>query len=104
MLTAGTFLSRLNGTGVNYSSLEDGMKYLLSVLDLSGVGTKLVLDLSLYWWVLILTFLFAFLLSLLWIGQFILGVQAFLLYLTYRMRRSGENVSVSHFAVSWKKM
>jgi hypothetical protein len=73
-------LSRLNGTGVNYSSLEDGMKYLLSVLDLSGVGTKLVLDLSLYWWVLILTFLFAFLLSLLWIGQFI-AFQAFLLYI-----------------------
>jgi hypothetical protein len=70
----------LNGTGVNYSSLEDGMKYLLSVLDLSGVGTKLVLDLSLYWWVLILTFLFAFLLSLLWIGQFI-AFQAFLLYI-----------------------
>ncbi len=65
---------------MSYSSLEEGMKYLLSVLDLSGVGTKLVLDLSLYWWVLILTFLFAFLLSLLWIGLFI-SLKAFLLYI-----------------------
>jgi ABC-type phosphate/phosphonate transport system permease subunit len=63
-----SFLS-VNGTGVNYGSLEAGMKYLLAVLDMSGVGSKLVQDLSIYWWILLLTFLLAFLLSLVWIGE-----------------------------------
>jgi hypothetical protein len=58
----------MNGTAVSYSSLEEGLSYVMSVLDVSGVARKLVQDLSLYWWILLLSFLLAFILSLIWIG------------------------------------
>jgi hypothetical protein len=59
----------MNGTAVSYSSLEEGLSYVMSVLDVSGVARKLVQDLSLYWWILLLSFLLAFILSLIWIGE-----------------------------------
>jgi len=61
-------LTRLNGTAVNYNSLEQGLSYVMAVLDLGGLGGRLVQDLSTYWWILLLSFLVALVLSLLWIG------------------------------------
>jgi hypothetical protein len=36
----------------------------MSVLDVSGVARKLVQDLSLYWWILLLAFSLTFILSI----------------------------------------
>jgi hypothetical protein len=58
----------MNGASVSYNSLKEGLSYIMSVLDVSGVARKLVQELSIYWWILLLSFLLAFILSLLWIG------------------------------------
>ena len=59
----------MNGTAVSPTGLEGGMSYLLALLDIGGLGSKLVQDLSVYWWILLLSFTLALLLSLLWIGE-----------------------------------
>ena len=53
---------------VDLELLVDGVEELKKMLDLQGLGEKLVWDLSVYWWILLLFLLMAFVLSLIWIG------------------------------------
>ena len=53
---------------VDLELLVDGVEELRRMLDLQSLGEKLVWDLSVYWWILLLFLLMAFVLSLIWIG------------------------------------
>ena len=53
---------------VDLGLLVDGVEELRRMLDLQSLGEKLVWDLSVYWWILLLFLLMAFVLSLIWIG------------------------------------
>ena len=54
---------------VDLGLLVDGVEELRRMLDLQSLGEKLVWDLSVYWWILLLFLLMAFVLSLIWIGN-----------------------------------
>ena len=54
---------------VDLGLLVDGVEELLRMLDLQSLGEKLVWDLSVYWWILLLFLFMAFVLSLIWIGK-----------------------------------
>ena len=54
---------------VDLGLLVDGVEELRRMLDLQSLGEKLVWDLSVYWWILLLFLFMAFVLSLIWIGK-----------------------------------
>ena len=63
-------MCRDDDTGVDTVELGEGIEYLMKLLDLRGIGEKLMTDLTSYWWILLLALILAMLLSFLWIGQF----------------------------------
>ena len=53
------------------NDLTDGIKYLMRLIDLRGMGSKLLADLAVYWWILLLALILAFTLSFVWIGKLV---------------------------------
>ena len=62
-------MCRDDDTGVDTVELGEGIQYLMKLLDLRGIGEKLMTDLTSYWWILLLALILAMLLSFVWIGQ-----------------------------------
>ena len=54
---------------INIQALKDGVDQLKEMLDLQSLSEKLIWDLSVYWWIMMLFFLLAFVLSFTWIGE-----------------------------------
>ena len=54
---------------IDLESLKDGVDQLKKILDLKSLSEKLLWDLSVYWWILLLFLFMAFILSFFWIGQ-----------------------------------
>ena len=50
-------------------SLREGVDELKRILDLKSLSERLLWDLSCYWWILLLFYFLAFILSFLWIGK-----------------------------------
>ena len=50
-------------------SLREGVDQLKRILDLKSLSERLLWDLSSYWWILLLFYFLAFILSFLWIGK-----------------------------------
>lgn len=50
-------------------TLREGVEQLKKILDLKTLSERLLWDLSLYWWILLLFLFLAFVLSFLWIGE-----------------------------------
>ena len=50
-------------------SLREGVDQLKRILDLKSLSERLLWDLSSYWWILLLFYFLAFILSFLWIGE-----------------------------------
>ena len=50
-------------------TLREGVDQLKRILDLKSLSERLVWDLSSYWWILLLFYFLAFILSFLWIGK-----------------------------------
>ena len=53
---------------IDLESLRDGVEQLKKILDLKSLSEKLLWDLSVYWWILLLFLFMAFVLSFFWIG------------------------------------
>ena len=53
---------------INVEVLKDGVEHLKQMLDLQSLSEKLLWDLSVYWWIMLLFLLLAFVLSFVWIG------------------------------------
>ena len=54
---------------IDLDTLKEGVDKLKQILDLTSLSEKLVWDLSVYWWILLLFLLLAFVLSFIWIGK-----------------------------------
>ena len=54
---------------VDLETLKEGVDQLKRMLDLTSLSEKLIWDLSVYWWILLLFLLLAFILSFCWIGK-----------------------------------
>ena len=53
---------------IDLGTLKDGVDQLKKILDLKSLSEKLLWDLSVYWWILLLFLFMAFILSFFWIG------------------------------------
>ena len=53
---------------IDMETLKEGVEKLKQILDLTSLSEKLIWDLSVYWWILLLFLLLAFVLSFIWIG------------------------------------
>ena len=56
-----------DGSQVDSEKLKEGVKYLLELIDLRGTGERLLADFAGYWWILLLGFVFAMIISFGWI-------------------------------------
>ena len=54
---------------LDLDTLREGVDQLKRILDLRSLSERLLWDLSSYWWILLLFYFLAFILSFLWIGE-----------------------------------
>jgi len=60
--------SKRDLTDIDLDTLKEGVDQLKKILNLRSLGERLLWDLSIYWWMLLVFLLFAFVLSFSWVG------------------------------------
>jgi len=60
--------SKRDLTDIDLETLKEGVDHLKKILNFRSLGERLLWDLSVYWWILLLFLLLAFILSFAWVG------------------------------------
>ena len=63
---------------LNADILLGGVEYVMDSIDTRGLCEKLLSHLSVYWWIVLLSFLLTFFLSLIWTGMINLAIKPFI--------------------------